>query len=675
MSNIVWSRSRKIVLMSAQRTLGNLVKRLKKERPDWVVLMRLEEWSDSPFMYAFRPQEIIASAKHDPAKRALRAVEALDLKETGVSETIPPGVEPLLFRSPEAPPTRARAIRVNADGELESVGEISLPSQLETISIDRDLGLGPLRGGASDKSRGLDSSFPPSAQQERVDVMLSAEAPSEIAVGDLAVVTVLIELASDKSLSRGLSAPASISTHEQIATIITVYGGTVEAQNPRLLKLDPPQASKPSQSAFTLRGLALGRARIGIIFRQGGTELGTLTFSVDVTAGVPAAAVSPIVKTSAGAARRDQSEDGVLMLLIDEETQGGEVRYRYRVVSSALEMDYEEFFSDPLKAVDGGSLSTARAYVESVYKQVTERALRNADDLRAFERELRAIGSDLCRQLLPKDFARQLWEKRDDIGGILIRSWEPYIPWELLQVRNPDAQGRGADERFMAEYNLVRSLNGRARPRKLNLRNWSYVAAKYEFNYAKQVGAEIEYLTADLPQRRGITPSAIEPTIDGVLDALNNPDFDVLHIACHGEALHDDIDRSSLIIADRPGEQGTAEPVLIDARTVRAEAALWKRSPLVFLNACESGRIGASLTEWGGWPKTFWETGAGAFVGTSWAVRERPARVFAEGFYEALLDGQTLAQAAGAGRAAAKQLGDASWLAYKVYGQPGARNV
>jgi CHAT domain-containing protein len=95
----------------------------------------------------------------------------------------------------------------------------------------------------------------------------------------------------------------------------------------------------------------------------------------------------------------------------------------------------------------------------------------------------------------------------------------------------------------------------------------------------------------------------------------------------------------------------------------------------VFLNACETGRIGAVLTAWGGWPNVFLRAGAGAFVGSSWAVRDKPAGVFATAFYNSLLDGGTLAEAASAARAEAKKLGDVSWLAYKVYGHPRARRV
>jgi hypothetical protein len=71
----------------------------------------------------------------------------------------------------------------------------------------------------------------------------------------------------------------------------------------------------------------------------------------------------------------------------------------------------------------------------------------------------------------------------------------------------------------------------------------------------------------------------------------------------------------------------------------------------------------------------FLRKGAGAFVGASWAVRDKPAAVFSTTFYNAMLGGKTLAEAATAARAAAKAMGDASWLAFKVYGHPRARRA
>jgi hypothetical protein len=80
-----------------------------------------------------------------------------------------------------------------------------------------------------------------------------------------------------------------------------------------------------------------------------------------------------------------------------------------------------------------------------------------------------------------------------------------------------------------------------------------------------------------------------------------------------------------------------------------------------------------SLTDFGGWPKVFVDAQAGALVGTSWEVHEKPAVAFANAFYASLLRGETLGEAAGAARTAARALRDASWLAYTVYGWSSAR--
>jgi hypothetical protein len=80
-----------------------------------------------------------------------------------------------------------------------------------------------------------------------------------------------------------------------------------------------------------------------------------------------------------------------------------------------------------------------------------------------------------------------------------------------------------------------------------------------------------------------------------------------------------------------------------------------------------------SLTAWGGWPKKLIDQGAGAVVGASWPVRDKVSNTFATAFYEALLDGQPLAQASTAARSAATTSGDATCLAFKVFGDPNAR--
>ncbi len=78
------------------------------------------------------------------------------------------------------------------------------------------------------------------------------------------------------------------------------------------------------------------------------------------------------------------------------------------------------------------------------------------------------------------------------------------------------------------------------------------------------------------------------------------------------------------------------------------------------------------MTTTGGFAKSFIEARAGAFVSSLWSILDEPASEFTEAFYNALLAGKTLAEAAIAGRDRARSAGDATWLAYVVYGNPAA---
>lgn len=269
-----------------------------------------------------------------------------------------------------------------------------------------------------------------------------------------------------------------------------------------------------------------------------------------------------------------------------------------------------------------------------------------------------------------------LWPLRDRIKLIQIVSWEPYIPWELVRLQDP-ASGE-IDDKFLCEYGMVRTLSDETPTRTLRMGSWAYLTATFPMGSFPAVGAELEYFTKpESLQSHGIfAPRRIAATRNAFYDALAEGDFDVLHISCHAESPHQSIERASLIIGDEMPPGGTeARLVEVDTITVQAEAQLKRRRPLVFLNACETGRVGAVLTAWGGWPNVFIRQGAGAFVGSAWAVRDKPAAAFSTAFYNALLDGKILAEAASMARAAAKKLGDASWLAFKVYGHPRAQRA
>jgi hypothetical protein len=309
--------------------------------------------------------------------------------------------------------------------------------------------------------------------------------------------------------------------------------------------------------------------------------------------------------------------------------------------------------------------------VRRIYGNMTNKVLRSQDEIARFRREVSAFGQDLCVQLFPPELIHILWDGRQKISAVRVMSWEPYLPWELVKLGIRAEQK--VDDRFLSEYGMVRWIARRSAARALPLTSWSYYAATYPNNPANDVKNEVAYFTSDLPSR-GIQPVRIASTYDAFMQSLEEPTFDVLHVACHGEVQEGNIEKAELLITDEL-VNGRARYVAVSANLVGMSARFGERRPLVFLNACEAGRLGESLSTWGGWPSRLIRAGAGAVVGASWPVRDVASSKFATAFYDALLAGKTLSLAASEARGAAAAIGDATWLAFTVRGSARGESV
>ena len=517
-------------------------------------------------------------------------------------------------------------------------------------------------------------------EPEGFEAVLSADAPEELEVGSSDFVEFRIERAGSEARPLASSVPSPVRVREGMGLriLLSVRGRAVRVLGPRLREVEPPAPGRATVGEFEVEAVEPGVAEIALSFRQGSGELGAIRFSLEVVeAGDRSALARQEVALEAVPA--EAGEERLLRLLIEEvseviESGGRPLRttfFRYRLVSEELGLHYLTLDSRPLLNREGTEARDLDGYVDWIYERVTQE-LRRRSDLPRFQEELRAVGVSLASELLSPEVTRRLWPLRDRIEGIQVTSWEPRIPWELLRLRHPDTGE--VDARTFAEYSLVRTFHGELPPRTLPLERWRYLAATYPHGTEVSVRTEIDFLTRTLPQA-GVESEAIDPGFDALWATLQSGNFDVLHLACHGLADPQDIRRAALIIGDRPGPgpDDPPEPIVLDAETVRYGVRLHARRPVVFLHACEAGRHGIGLTAWGGWPQTFMEAGAGVFVGASWPVRDVPAQTFATAFYEALWEGRTLREAAQAAREKTKPLGDASWLAFKVYGHPQAR--
>ena len=129
-----------------------------------------------------------------------------------------------------------------------------------------------------------------------------------------------------------------------------------------------------------------------------------------------------------------------------------------------------------------------------------------------------------------------------------------------------------------------------------------------------------------------------------VLNALFAQEWQIVHIAAHGQFACDDPSRSGVVIGPE---------MFITANVVRQLPVV---PELVFLNCCHLGQVGENATApqnphrlAASVARELMRIGVRAVVAAGWAVDDDPAAEFACTFYHELLEGRLLGDAVFAG--------------------------
>src|SRR5690606_9578953 len=97
-------------------------------------------------------------------------------------------------------------------------------------------------------------------------------------------------------------------------------------------------------------------------------------------------------------------------------------------------------------------------YVKGVYEDIENRHLSSGSDHERFQKELRQVGGVLWNELFPVELQSTLWKHRDQIDSIMVLAEEPFIPWELVHLKEP-GKGLPSETRFLGQMGLVRWLH------------------------------------------------------------------------------------------------------------------------------------------------------------------------------------------------------------------------
>jgi CHAT domain/Ternary complex associated domain 7 len=656
-----------VMIVDAADSVAVVRGRVDAERPSHVIL---EDRSRYPrLLYAYQPDELLAYTRVAAPDAGVK--EALGLHESDASPRVgrnlePPPQQPHYQVVRGAPaPNPDRRIVIEAGEPIGVIRDVNPLSSTELAAMERRA---RRASGKGSPGTGRRAPTRPGSAAPPILAHFHASMDPEVVVDEVTSVQVIV---SRKELHRAAgraSAAGQGDVDESRPIIIQLIPQTnVQVEGNSRVEIPVPAPGQPPQLVlFDVRPTHIGNGEVWVVGRQGQIPIVTLVLRPLIVKDRSAHPLATLTTVESDAAAPQALARPLNVLRIWETEQDGQAVYMYDLEAPDLEL-LAQFSSRPI-------VGDRAQYVRSRYRQIEQRWVEHKDDAKAFQEELRAFGGELLDELIPRELQKLLWVHRDKLDQVMVLAKEPFIPWELVHLKQPDAERLPRQTAFLGQHGLVRWLHGSWPPDRLRLRPGKarYIVPSYpDPRYALP---ETEQERAFLEQRLHARP--VVPHQQQVLNLIKRPgSFDILHFAGHGLADSMDITDAQLLLEGRM-EYSTYVQEPLRVALIRQNGALATRDggrPLIVLNACQTGRLGYQLSSIGGFARAFLGAGAGAFISSLWSVGDTPARAFVEAFYDGLLKGRTVADATSAAREEARAAGDATWLAYTVYAHPSAR--
>ncbi|MEO8540095.1 MAG: CHAT domain-containing protein [bacterium] len=698
------------VVVSGQRRFDSaLVDELNATQTPFIVVDR-----ELYLRYAFRRDEFRQALElaltHGMAGAPLEV--ALNLHEDMASAQVQPG-EAIRLPRPGAPPTSNRTVILNGD---TPAGVSAASEGLTAFQLAAIVGGGPLPypqtqqaamppepappppppepamenghgSGRGRRTRGGGRTTPTAAeppetplQPTPVTLNLGAWTDAEIELQQTASLVVTISrdaIELPGGAAAGLTAGAADPNKPLIVMALGRRNVRVSGKSTQTVSVP---GAEPVEIYFDLVGSNLGEAQVDVVIRQAETPIAKIVLKPTVVQRIAAAGG----RAEAAATVSTAGEPGTPrhQLYISQEQHGDDVTYRFH-----LDLLRPGEPPEPIEAESAPLKGSKEDYVRDLYKRIEDMWGDGRKQIDQFAEQMRAEGGSLWDELIPKSIKDALWAHRTEISFIQVYSDEPFIPWELVHMKEPGKRVLPPDSWFLAELGLVRwmmpgedGVGCNRAPRGIRIRPGKVQALIPEYPAGsdwtlESAAAELQTLATNFgPVVR------MQADFASVSAALGKGDFDLLHYAGHGSGDSARIGDEALILSVATS-QGRVQPdVVLRASDIASHAVLSEspcadHRPMVVLNCCETGRNGYTLTSVGGMASAFLGAGAGVLVSPLWSVDDVAAADFARAFYESLKAGKTLAEAARDARTAIRQSGDQTWLAYTIYGEPTARLV
>jgi CHAT domain len=316
--------------------------------------------------------------------------------------------------------------------------------------------------------------------------------------------------------------------------------------------------------------------------------------------------------------------------------------------------------------VDAGSvelLTTADRWLSDKFELLSS-AARQAGPGGGDEpagREFERIGENLYSQLFTDELKAFYAKFAGTAKSLLLFSDEPWIPWELVKP-----WGGGIDGDFLcAQFDFARwyySRSGKVPRSDLLVSEVAPIIPQSDLPATWDEARFFQGLPGQWPSVSLHRPLPVRRS--EVLEILSGGLTQLVHFAAHG-SLRDDGGIAAIELAD-----GLLKAEDIVGNLV--ESGLRSATPVVFMNACHSGRQVIGLTRPDGWVERCIDLGCRGFLGANWEVNDQLAATFAIEVYNRLVRREPIAAAVRGARQLLRSQDPANptWLSYSLYAHP-----
>ncbi len=481
--------------------------------------------------------------------------------------------------------------------------------------------------------------------------------PDEVLLSKRAVLTVQLLVERPPDVEPALSPELKIDRAGpmEVEVVLRALDFEIEGDHFKTIKINPDGDSDPV--IFWVKPLEVGEKQLHVEFYQAGRFLGRVTVTTQV-----------VEQRGVGRSRTASVSGTIALPSHMAAAPDLELSIRYVGESETL-MEFElhstqDFGYHHRRVGRIQFRGSPASQLENRFRELSQLARPDATVTPEFvQRRLVSLGNQLYDELFPDELKHEYWTwKAKGIRTIQITSEEPYIPWEMVK---PYQRGASPEPFLCEQFVLARWLCGRQGLKdSVPATPLCAVIPQSDLAFVRE---ELEYLSTLNQRRPELRVRAPFPSAwTDVVQLLEQGGFGILHFACHGNFVAEDPNESAIGL-----DGGFLRPSDVAGEKV----GFAKDTPLVFINACETGRVGFALTRLGGWADRFVQGGCSAFIGSIWEVNDGLAVAFAKEFYDQFLSGVPLGEAIQTARLKIREQdpGNSTWLAYTLYGDPLSR--